>query len=159
MRHTQAFWRRPVEPALSGDSCSSCHSKGHSSHSSVASARVSCLVVPVEEMNLETLDFATLDFNKDGFVCSLRRKPKNDVFGSMVRCRDFDRHRNSGGSSNRVWDGILIPLFHLVPPVFSYLGRMEGRNMGLIFGEKKGKGMGNDQCANRLDGEFFEPDG
>jgi hypothetical protein len=50
-------------------------------------ARVSCLVVPVEEMNLETLDFATLDFNKDGFVCSLRRQPKNTSSGPWS---DFD---------------------------------------------------------------------
>lgn len=74
-----------MEPALSGDSCNSCHSKGHSSHSSVGS--VSSCVVPVEEMNLETLDFATLDFNKDGFVCSLRRQPKNTSSGPWS---DFD---------------------------------------------------------------------
>ena len=74
-----------MEPALSGDSCDPCHSIGHSSHSSVGSfvsSVNSCLVVPhVEEMNLETLDFSTLDFNKDGFACSLRRQPKNTTSG------------------------------------------------------------------------------
>ena len=52
------------------------------------------------------------------------------------------RHRNSGGSSNRVWDGILIPLFHLVPPVFTYLGRMEGWKGRVDFWEKKGERNG-----------------
>ena len=120
------------------------------------------MVPHVEEMNLETLDFATLDFNKDGFACSLRRKPKNDDFGSLVTFR----HRNSTeiqvDHPTECGTGFSFLYFISCRRVFSYLGRMESdgrKKYGVDFWEKKGKGMGNDQCANRLDGEFFGPAG